>query len=296
MTPKDSKLRKQIRRELPRMPADMAGRFDDTVASFHRRPAGRRTAVRVLRFAVLILLAVFLLLPNLSPTIAYAMQEIPVIGELVRVITICKKQEGDDNHAQNVKIPQIQLPEGSSNAIDYINADVDTLTKAAIDEYESTVEELPDAHLYLMIDYDVVTNTTDWFTLRLMVYREAGTSGIEYHFYHIDKQQGKLMQLADLFRPDYDYQTPISAEIQAQMRQQFRDNPNMCYWIDGNGMGTEEFERIADDQSFYFDDKGDLVIVFEKYDVAPGYMGCPEFVIPREVYQDGFLLSSTRLN
>ena len=46
----------------------------------------------------------------------------------------------------------------------------------------------------------------------------------------------------------------------------------------------------------YFDDKGDLVIVFEKYDVAPGYMGCPEFVIPREVYQDGFLLSSTRLN
>ena len=93
MTPKDSKLRKQIRRELPRMPADMAGRFDDTVASFHRRPAGRRTAVRVLRFAVLILLAVFLLLPNLSPTIAYAMQEIPVIGELVRVITIYKKNK-----------------------------------------------------------------------------------------------------------------------------------------------------------------------------------------------------------
>ena len=106
MTPKDSRLRKQIRRELPRMPADMAGRFDDTVASFHRRPAGRRTAVRVLRFAVLILLAVFLLLPNLSPTIAYAMQEIPVIGELVRVITLYKKQEGDDSHAQNVKIHQ----------------------------------------------------------------------------------------------------------------------------------------------------------------------------------------------
>ena len=61
----------------------------------------------------------------------------------------------------------------------------------------------------------------------------------------------------------------------------------MCYWIDGNGMGTEEFERIADDQSFYFDDKGDLVIVFEKYDVAPGYMGCPEFPIPTAVYTAG---------
>ena len=58
----------------------------------------------------------------------------------------------------------------------------------------------------------------------------------------------------------------------------------------------DDIEYLKQFKTLYFDDKGDLVIVFEKYDVAPGYMGCPEFVIPREVYQDGFLLSSTRLN
>lgn len=296
MTSKDHKLRDQLRQELPRMPEDMAGRFDETVASFRRQSTKKCSTARVLRFAVLLLLAAFLILPNLSPTIAYAMQDIPVIGELVRVITIYKKQDGNDFHAQNVKIPQIQLPDGGSDAIDYINADVDTLTKAAIAEYESTIADLPDAHIGLLIDYEVLTNTTDWFTLRLMIYHEAGSSGVEYHFYHIDKQQGKLAALSDLFRDDFDYQTPISAEILSQMRQQHRDNPNLRYWIDGNDTDFDEFERIAADQSFYFNRNGDLVIVFEKYAVAPGYMGCPEFVIPREIYQDGFLLSSTRLN
>lgn len=42
-------------------------------------------------------------------------------------------------------------------------------------------------------------------------------------------------------------------------------------------------------QSFYITDQGKLMISFDKYVVAPGYMGIQEFEIPTDVLQDVFL-------
>lgn len=286
MRDNDSLFRETMKKETPQMPADMAGRFDDTIATLRGRRSRRRGFVWAVRFAIVIL-AVFLILPNLSPTIAYAMQEIPILGGVIKVFTIYKLEEQDDKHYQNIDIPQISGGEGNTSAVDYINADVEALTKAVLDEYNAAVEEFPDAHMGLVIDYDVVTNTEKWFTLRLMVYRDAGSSIVDYYFYHIDKYQGTLVKLSDLFKADFDYQEVISAEIKSQMRQQYADNPNMVYWIEGSSAIGYVFEKIAKDQSFYFNKNGDLVIVFEKYEVAPGYMGCPEFTIPAQIYASG---------
>lgn len=288
MTHNDSRFKRAIKKETPQMPADMAARFDDTIATFQGHASRRHGYVWVLRFAVFFLV-VFLALPNISPTIAYAMQEIPVIGDIVRVFTIYKLEERDDNHYQDIEIPQIDATEGNNAAIDYINADVDAITKAVIEEYEATVEELPDAHMGLLIDYEVLTNTDTWFTLRLLILRDAGSTTVEYHYYHIDKQLGTLVELSDLFKADYDYQEVLSTEIKAQMRQQIADNPQTVYWIDENNGINYVFEEIAGDQNFYFNSNGELVIVFGKYEVAPGYMGCPEFVIPANIYVDGWV-------
>ena len=38
-----------------------------------------------------------------------------------------------------------------------------------------------------------------------------------------------------------------------------------------------------------FNNDGDLVIVFDKYQIAPGSMGCPEFVIPKTLYEGKLL-------
>ena len=53
------------------------------------------------------------------------------------------------------------------------------------------------------------------------------------------------------------------------------------------------WQGIKEDQNFYFDAGGNLVIVFDEYEVAPGYMGSVEFEIPdevtRDLVQEGFL-------
>ena len=46
------------------------------------------------------------------------------------------------------------------------------------------------------------------------------------------------------------------------------------------------FTTIKADQNFYITEEGKLVIVFDEYEVAPGYMGIVEFEIPTEVLAD----------
>ena len=44
----------------------------------------------------------------------------------------------------------------------------------------------------------------------------------------------------------------------------------------------------------YIDEAGQLVIVFDEYEVAPGYMGVPEFIIPTDLL-DGLLAQPSPL-
>ncbi|MDL0295177.1 RsiV family protein [Clostridioides difficile] len=51
-------------------------------------------------------------------------------------------------------------------------------------------------------------------------------------------------------------------------------------------MPVEDFKTINKYQDFYFNKNEDLVICFDEYEVAPGYMGAVEFVIPYKVIKD----------
>ena len=48
-------------------------------------------------------------------------------------------------------------------------------------------------------------------------------------------------------------------------------------------MPEDDFKELTGDESFYFNEEGLLVIAFDEYEVAPGYMGAVEFTIPSSV-------------
>ena len=54
-------------------------------------------------------------------------------------------------------------------------------------------------------------------------------------------------------------------------------NPEEQYFHDEMIPG---FESIEEDQDFYINEAGNPVLIFEKYEIAPGYMGQPEFEVP----------------
>lgn len=174
--------------------------------------------------------------------------------------------------------------------VESINEDVDALVSRVMAEYEKSIADIPDAHTGLMIDYEILTNNEHWFTMKLMIYHAAGSSAVEYHFYHIDKDNGQLVTLSDLFDKDFDYVSIFSEEVKNQMRQRMAADENQAYWIHGEEEYDWGLDRIDPDQNFYFDADGNLVLVFEKYEVAPGYMGTPEFTIPKEIFNEKMVL------
>lgn len=113
----------------------------------------------------------------------------------------------------------------------------------------------------------------------------------------LDKRTGKVLELQDLFVDDSEYIGVISEEILRQMTEQA--NAGLADYFIPGGIWQEEqcFKAIEPDQNFYIDDQNRLVILFEKYQVAPGKDGMPEFTLPfeklegllRQPYLDDFL-------
>ena len=130
---------------------------------------------------------------------------------------------------------------------------------------------------------EVVTDNAQYYTVKLSVL-ETEASGYEHNqFYTIDKQTGNVVALADLFAEGSDYISVISENIKTQMREQMVADEDVIYFLDDEDMTEFNFQSITEQTNFYFNESGELVIAFDEYEVAPGYMGAPEFVIPQKV-------------
>ena len=235
----------------------------------------------------------FLLLPNTSPVIAHAMEQIPVLGKLIEVVTFRDYEyESDRNHA-DIEVPEIKvelgLPEDQTlenleRTTDEINREIKKITDSLIEEFETYLEE-EEGYQDILVKSEILTATADYFTLKLLCYQGAG-SGYQWNYYYtIDLNTGKRLQLKDVFAEGADYITPISEAIKKQMQAQMDADENVYYWLDDE-IEEWNFKSVTDETSFYINENGNVVIGFNEGDVAPMYMGAVEFEIPGDVLND----------
>ena len=236
------------------------------------------------------LVIAFITLPNLSPTIAYAMEQMPILGQFVKVVTFRNYEYEDEQHKAEVVIPEIviddqipveQLQSVLENTTNEMNAEIQKISKELLVEFVNHIrDEL--GYKELIVKSEVVTTTQDYFTLKLSCY-QSEASGYEWdYFYTIDLTSGKKLELKDIFVDGVDYITPISENIKEQMRSQMEKDENISYWLDDE-MEESNFNEITEETNFYINQNNDVVICFNEGDVAPMYMGIIEFEIPAEV-------------
>ena len=235
----------------------------------------------------------FLILPNTSPVIAHAMEQIPVLGKLIEVVTFRDYEyESDRNHA-DIEVPEIKvelgLPEDQTlenleRTTDEINREIKKITDSLIEEFETYLEE-EEGYQDILVKSEILTATADYFTLKLLCYQGAG-SGYQWNYYYtIDLNTGERLQLKDVFMEGADYITPISEAIKEQMKAQMDADENVYYWLDDE-IEEWNFKSVTDETSFYINENGNVVIGFNEGDVAPMYMGAVEFEIPGDVLND----------
>lgn len=238
------------------------------------------------------------IMANSGAAIAHAMAKIPVIGAIAEIVTFREYESSENNMEANIKIPEVSVKneDGTVNeeTTREINKSIQEYTDEIIAQYEADVEAAGggEGHMDVELDYSVITDSDRLFSIRFdqLLVMASGTQMVK--IYHIDKQTGEMINLAGLFKEGVDFAGPISENIKQQMKEQMAADEMITYWVDSD---TPEwnFESVKEDTTFYVNEAGKLMIVFDEYEVAPGYMGSVEFEIPTEVVQDlvqdGFL-------
>ena len=224
---------------------------------------------------------------NLSSEISYALSEVPVLGSIVRVLTFKTFELKDNNFDAELKTPAIEGLDSKLEAM--LNQKYLDENQKLYDDFMKEIDELKkadmdEAHMGIASGYEVKTDTDKLLVIGRYVVNTAGSSSTTIKYDTIDKQNKILITLPSLFK-DEAYIDIISENIKAQMKEQMKDENNV-YWLEDEMMGDENFSKIDKNQSFYITKDNQLVIAFDKYEVAPGYMGNPEFIIPSELLKD----------
>lgn len=256
--------------------------------------ARRRSAWTAVAAAAVVMIA----LPNTNMQIAHAMENIPLLGGFFRLVTVRQYNYSDENHDAEVELAQITYgedagegasvgeaaaaPKGTAaGSVEAVNQNMEATVEELIRQFEDTLSE--EGYHGLHVSQEVVTDNDRYYTVKLSVL-ETEASGYEHNqFYTIDKQTGNVVTLEDLFAEGSDYISAISENIKTQMREQMAADEGVIYFLDDDDMPEFNFQGITEQTNFYFNEKDELVIAFDEYEVAPGSMGAPEFVIPQEV-------------
>lgn len=261
----------------------------------HRKNRKKRWG-KVAAGAVAAAAAFVILLPNLSMSVAYAWEKLPVLSTIVKVVVWRDYHVEEGRYEANVSIPKVTVePEdGADEAVkeqlkqsaDQINASVKEMTDQIIAEFEAGLErdtELQGAD-HIHVGHEVVTDNDRYFSMKVWSVEEMGSGFEQDHYYTIDRSTGQILTLADLFTDD-SYIETISEEIKRQMQAQMDADENVYYWLHDEEIPEWNFQQIAKDQSFYISQEGNLIICFNEGDVAPMYMGCVTFEMPKTIWQ-----------
>ena len=231
-------------------------------------------------------LIVFGVAVNASPSFACAMNDIPVVGDIVKVVTMGKYENVDNGFEITINTPQIQGLK-NKDLEKQLNSEFKEQADCVKAIFEKDIEEFKKnnegetGHEAIEYNFRIISDNDEHLVLDTYILRIAA-SGVEQHnFYTIDKNSGKLVVLSELFNKDADFITPISNFIKTEMERLNREEYG-TFFIDGPG----SFESIDENTNFYINDDGQLVICFDEYEFAAGVQGSHEFVIPDEVIKD----------
>ncbi len=243
---------------------------------------------------------------NTSSVFAKEAGQLPVIGGLARVLTFRSYETEKDDIAVSVEIPTIEMiAEDTGIAVDEINQEIlarceqyadEALQRAeeyrtAFLETGGTQEEWAQHDIKITVDYEIKQQNGDYLSFVVRGTENWTTAYSESNYYNLDLRTGKMVTLKDMLGADYVEVANESIRKQIAERQKAGE---VFFTAEEGG-----FAGISENAKFYINKNNRPVIVFEKYEIAPGSSGEIEFEITleetaqtSEVYEDNFAVDS----
>ena len=234
--------------------------------------------------------ALFVILLNTNESFAKAMEDVPIIGSIAEVFTVREYKEESEVELIDAKIPAIRNT-GNTDLEKRINYEISSKINEVLEEAKQRAEEYKNAVLatggtmedfiptQINIDYEITYQDEKLISFVITKSESFASAYQEQYFYNIDIENGKELNLKDVLGANY--KEIVDAEVNKQIAERkAQDEENNLYFTPEEG----GFSGIDNEyQEFYINEDKKVTIVFQKYDIAPGYMGIQNFVIPNEI-------------
>lgn len=239
--------------------------------------------IRVMAPAFVCLCFLFVTLLNCSEVFAQTVSQVPLIGEVAKIFTFRSYSEEDAIKNIDVRVPA--LSETGNSALEKrVNQEIQTKIDGIVAEAETRAQQEWEAYsatggkaedfmpVIITIDYSVKCSNQQILSFVLESTEVRASSYTQLFYYNIDMATGKDLTLLDVMGSGYEER--VNASIREQIARREASDPDLVYFE-----GEMGFQGIKPDQGFFINDRGNPVIVFEKYEISPGYMGIQEFEI-----------------
>lgn len=228
----------------------------------------------------------FTLALNTSQVFAAEAAQLPVIGGLARVLTFRSYETEKDDIAVFVEIPTIEMiAEDTGLKVDEINQEIlDCCNQYAdeamqrAEEYRTafletggTLEEWANHKIKITVGYEIKQQNNDCLSFVVRGTENWTNAYNESRFYNLSLGTGEMVTLKDMLGSDYI--ELVNESIREQIAER-RQEGEVFFTPEEGG-----FTGISKETKFYINEKNRPVIIFEKYEIAPGSSGEIEFEI-----------------
>lgn len=244
---------------------------------------------KILTSAVATSFALFVILLNTNESFAKSVENIPVISTLAEVFTVREYKEENETELIEAKVPAIRNT-GNTELERKINDEISNEMDKLIEEAKTRARDYQKAVLEtggtldnyvpmkLEIDYKITYQDEELVSFVITKTESLAAAYTEQYFYNLDLKNGKVLTLKDVLGEDY--KEIVNKEVKKQIAEREKENPDNIYFSEEEG----GFSSIRDEyQDFYIDENKKVTVVFQKYEIAAGYMGIQSFEIPNEI-------------
>ena len=286
--------------EIP-IPAELSGRVKAAIVRSEEKRKSQRQRIPTVRIrrkhriwgtcagmaAALVL--VFTTALNTNTAFAEMAAGLPVIGAAARILTFRSYERDEGDWKISVEIPSVEMIAKDTNGLDSaLNQEIYDLCsqyadeaverareyKKAFMETGGTEEEWEAHDINIHVGYEIKAQTEAYLSFAVQGTENWSSAYSETKYYNIDLKDNKMVTLADVLGHDYDR---IDDESILRQMENMEEKEGIAFWSKSEG----GFTGVTDKTVFYMNEKENPVIVFDKYEIAPGAYGKLEFEIDK---------------
>ena len=171
----------------------------------------------------------------------------------------------------------VKIPHVVNVKDDKVKKVINKLITQAIDDFTNEFKEFdkePNTEHKLIADITFQNYYSDdkLISFSINATQIMADSYLQKKFYTVDLKTGEVYNIEHFLGSDY--QNIVKKSVQQQIAENKEKYPNLMYFDEAvNNL------KITNEQPFYINKDNQVVVVFNQFEIAPGYMSLPEFII-----------------